>query len=60
MNCYILHIALFVMILLFIIAIICYPYAKYISKLKQTYWRTKNVKIENNVLKIVRIIISMT
>ena len=39
---------LLVIILLFIIVIICYHYAKYRSKLKKAYYRTKNIKLINN------------
>ena len=46
MDCYILHTVLLVIILLFIIAIICYHYALYC---------TKNTKIENNGFKKVDI-----
>ena len=48
MDCYILHTVLVVIILLFIIAIICCYYAKYTSKQKKTYCRTKNIEMENN------------
>lgn len=54
-NCYILYTVLLVFILLFIIAIICYQYQKHSSKLKETYYRTKNIKIENNEFKNVTI-----
>ena len=63
MDCYILQRVLLMIILLFIIAIICYHYGKHRSKLK-IYCRADNKKIENNefffALKIVRVIISMT
>ena len=36
------------MIFLFIVAIICYHYAKHKSKLKKTYCGNKNIKMENN------------
>ena len=49
MDCYILQVFLSVIILLFIVAIICYHYTKYRSK--QKYYRTDNVKTENNELK---------
>ena len=64
MDCYFLHTVLLLIILLFIIAIICYYYAKHRSKQKQfgvvtmKKWRTMN--LEKLVLKIVRVIISMT
>ena len=62
-DCYILQRVLLMIILLFIIAIICYHYGKHRSKLK-IYCRADNKKIENNefffALKIVRVIISMT
>ena len=48
MDCYILQKVLLVIILLFIIAIICYHYAKHRLKLKKTYCGTKNIKVENN------------
>ena len=59
--CYTLHTVLLVIILIFIIAIICYHYTKHRPKLKKTYCekkkycRTKNIKIENNEFKKVRI-----
>ena len=52
---YILYTVLLVLILLFIISIICYQYQKHSSKLKQAYYRTKNIKIENNEFKNVTI-----
>ena len=55
MDCYIFHTVLIVIILLFIIAIICYRYAKHSSKLKKTYCRTRNIKTDNNEFKNVRI-----
>ena len=51
MDCYILHTVLLVIILLFIIAIICYHYAELIKKI----YCTKNTKIENNGFKKVDI-----
>ena len=50
MDCYILHIVLSVTILLFIIALICYHYAKHKSKLKKkkTFCCTKNIRMQNN------------
>ena len=47
MDCYILHKVLLVIILLFIIAIICYHYGKHRSKLK-IYCHADNIKMENN------------
>ena len=63
MGYYILHTILLVIILLFIIAIICYHYAKYREKIKKLL-ATNNIKMENNelkkfVLKIVGVTISM-
>ena len=43
MNYYTLHTVLLVIILLFIIAIICYHYAKLWSKQKK-YWHTNTIK----------------
>ena len=60
--CYILHKDLLVVMLLFVIVIICYRYAKHSSKLK--ILTQKQYKMENNqkklVLRIVHVIISMT
>ena len=47
-DCYILHALLLVIILLLIITISCYHYAKHRSKPIKTYCHTKNIKIENN------------
>ena len=47
MDCYILHTVLLGIILLFLIAIICYHYAKHMSQLK-TYCHANNIKTENN------------
>ena len=54
-DCYILHTFLSVIILLLIITIICYHYAKQKSAIYK--WKIK--KIKKFVLKIVRVIISM-
>ena len=51
-DCYILHTGLLAIILLLIIAIICYRYAKHWSKQKK-YLCTLNIKIENNKFKTV-------
>ena len=64
MDYYILQTFLLVITLLFIIAIVCYHYTKHRSG-KKTYWPSNNIKMENDelkkiVLKIVRVIISMT
>ena len=53
MDCYILRTVLLVVILPFIIAIICYHYAKQIKTKK--YWPTNNINLENNELKKVSI-----
>ena len=55
-NCYILHTVLLVIILLLIITIICYHYAK--QKTYNKKWKIMNFK--KFVLKMVRVIISMT
>ena len=47
-DCHIMHTVLLGIILLFIIAISCYHYAKRRSKLKKTYYQTNNTKIEND------------
>ena len=59
---FILHTVILVMIILFIIAIICYHYTKDRQK---TYWCNNNTKIQNNQLenfslKIVSVIILTT
>ena len=64
MDNYILQTFLLVITLLFITAIVCYHYTKHRSG-KKTYWPSNNIKMENDelkkiVLKIVRVIISMT
>ena len=46
MDCLLLYTVLLVIVLLFIIAIICYHYARHRSK---SYWYANNIKIENNV-----------
>ena len=51
-DCYTLHVVILVIMLLFIIAIICYHYAKYNKNLKETYCCTKNIKMENNEFKV--------
>ena len=53
-NCYILHTVLLAIILLLIITIICHNYAKQ----KGIKWKIMNLK--KFVLKIIRVIISMT
>ena len=64
MNFYIMHMVLLVIILLFLIAIICYHYPKHRSKQK-TYCCIYNMKINNELkksqilLKIVHVVISM-
>ena len=47
MDCYVMDTFLLVIILLFIIAIICYHYTKHMLKQK-TYLCTNNIKIEKN------------
>ena len=47
MDCYILHTELLV---IFIIAIICYDYAKLTSKLKKNY-HVNNIKMQNSEFK---------
>ena len=47
MDCYILHRVLLMIILLFIIAIICYHYGKHRSKLR-ICCLADNIKMENN------------
>ena len=55
MDCYILHSILVVIILLFTIDFIYYHYVKYRLK-QQTHCRTyKNIEVENNEFKNVRI-----
>ena len=54
MDFCILHTVLLVMILLFIIDIICYHYAKHRSKQK-TYCCTNSIKVEKNEFKNVSI-----
>ena len=48
MDFYILCAVLLVIIVLFIIAIICYHFAKNKPKRKEIYYHTKNIKLENN------------
>ena len=50
MDCYILHTFLLVIILIFMIAIICYYYEKHRSK-QEKHRHINNIKIENNELK---------
>ena len=52
MDCYILHTALLVIILLFIFAIICHHYSKQRSKQKKTYFCIDNIRMENNEVKV--------
>ena len=47
MDCYTLQTVLLMIMLLFIIAIICYHYAKHRSKPKKIYCLPKKIKIEN-------------
>ena len=49
MNCYILHILLLVIILLFICFVICYRYTKHRLKQKNIGALTNNIKMENNI-----------
>ena len=50
MDCYIFHTVLLVIIPRFIFTIVCYHYAKHKAKLKKSFCRTKNIKMENNEL----------
>ena len=47
MDFYILCTVLLVIVVLFIIAIICYHFAKNKPKRKEIYYHTKNIKLEN-------------
>ena len=62
MDCYILHTVLLVIILLFIIAIICYHYAELRSKkyIVLKIQKSKIMDLKKLILKIVHIILSMT
>ena len=59
-DCYILHILLLAIILLLIITIICYHYAKHRSKKGTNNIKWKIISFKKFVLKIVRVIISVT
>ena len=58
MDCYVFHTFLLVTILLFIIVIICYHYAKRVKAKK--YWHINKINFKKLVLKITSVIILMT
>ena len=63
-DSYILHMVLLLIMLLFIIAIVCYHYTKYRSKQEGidalTIRKPRIMNLKKFLLKIVRVIISMT